>query len=127
MKEIQIGKFSFSLDLSLPLYEQVIEQIRNSIARGEIELGEKIPSVRELAQSLKVNPNTVMRAYQELDREGLTETRRGQGTFITESTEVVQSVRNKLAEEAVDRFVVTLSGLGFTMEEIRRILAKRGE
>ena len=126
MAEIQIDKFHFKLDLSQPLYEQVVQQIRSSIAKGEISLGEKIPSVRELAQALKVNPNTVMRAYQELDRDGLTETRRGQGTFITTSDHIVQSIRKALANEAIDQFFQKLQSLGFSKNEIENLVREKG-
>jgi GntR family transcriptional regulator len=114
--------FAFSLDFSQPLYEQVIAQMRQVIVRGEIGLGEKIPSVRELAQLLKINPNTVMRAYQELEREGLTEKRRGQGTFITSSFERVQAVRQSFAEQYMAEFVSNMKNLGFQWNEIRSSL-----
>ncbi|MBB6731646.1 GntR family transcriptional regulator [Cohnella sp. CBP 2801] len=116
----------FVLDLSQPLYEQVLAQVRSSIAKGEIALGEKIPSVREMAQGLKINPNTVMRAYQELERDQLTETRRGQGTFITTDSEKVRTIRYRLAEEAVDEFLAKLGSLGFTASEVAAILRSKG-
>ncbi|PDO10795.1 MAG: GntR family transcriptional regulator [Candidatus Reconcilbacillus cellulovorans] len=128
MNETFVGGLRFALDLSRPLYEQVLNQIRNSIAKGEIALGEKVPSVRELAQALKINPNTVMRAYQELERDGLTETRRGQGTFITTDAGKVESVRRQLAEKAVDEFLEKMRGLGYGWKDIERILReKRGD
>lgn len=114
MKENIVGGVPFQLDLSLPLYEQVVEQIRSAIAKKTIPLGEKIPSVRELAQALQINPNTVMRAYQELDREGLIETRRGQGTFITSSQERVIMVRETLVQKLIIDFVERLDSLGYT-------------
>ncbi|WP_019004636.1 GntR family transcriptional regulator [Cohnella laeviribosi] len=126
MNEIRIGGLRFSLDLSQPLYEQVLEQVRSSIAKGEIALGEKIPSVREMAQALKINPNTVMRAYQELERERLTETRRGQGTFITTDAARVQEIRNKLAEQAVEQFLAKMESLGFGLKDIESMIRAKG-
>ena len=126
MNETTVGGMKFTLDLSQPLYEQVLAQVRSSIAKGEIALGEKIPSVREMAQALKINPNTVMRAYQELERDQLTETRRGQGTFITTDADRVSSIRYRLAEEAVDEFLAKLSSLGFTTAEVAAILRSKG-
>lgn len=127
MEKLLIGKLKFALDLSQPLYEQVLNQIRGSIAKGEIALGEKIPSVRELAQALKINPNTVMRSYQELERDGLTETRRGQGTFITSDAERVRMVRLSLAEQALEEFLGKMSSLGYGLEEIQTLISqKRG-
>lgn len=126
MNEVTVGGMKFSLDLSQPLYEQVLDQVRSSIAKGEIALGEKIPSVREMAQALKINPNTVMRAYQELERDQLTETRRGQGTFITTDAGKVRAIRYRLAEEAVDEFLAKLGSLGFTPAEVAAILRSKG-
>jgi len=119
LKEINVNNMSFQLDLSQPLYEQIVNQVRSAIAKGEIALGEKIPSVRELAQALQVNPNTVMRAYQELDRDQLIETRRGQGTFITTSQERVESVRKNLAKQAINEFLAKMKSLGISSEEVK--------
>ncbi|MCE5168980.1 GntR family transcriptional regulator [Paenibacillus profundus] len=126
MNEVHIGGMRFELDLSKPLYEQVLTQIRSSIAKGEIALGEKIPSVRELAQALKITPNTVMRAYQELERDRLTETRRGQGTFITTNADTVETIRNNLAEEAVQEFFEKMHSIGFTWDDIQQLIRQKG-
>jgi len=126
LNEFRFGPIRFVLDYSQPLYEQVLEQFRNSIAKGEIALGEKMPSVRELAQALKINPNTVLRAYQELERDALTETRRGQGTFITRDADRVAEIRRKLAEQAVNDFLDKMRSLGLTRDEIMRLLEERG-
>jgi GntR family transcriptional regulator len=118
--ERQVGSLTFYLDLSQPLYEQILQQMRSAIAKGEIALGEKIPSVREMAHALKVNPNTVSHAYQELERDGLTETRRGQGTFITTSQERVDRFRTELAQRIVEEFLEKMQGLGYSWDEIER-------
>ncbi|QTH44658.1 GntR family transcriptional regulator [Cohnella sp. LGH] len=125
MEEVRVGGMRFALDLSQPLYEQVLDQVRSSIAKGEIALGDKIPSVRELAQALKINPNTVMRAYQELERDRLTETRRGQGTYITTDMNVVEGIRSRIAEQAIDEFLTKMSSLGFDDGEIDQLLRKK--
>lgn len=131
MQKRRVGRLQFYLDLSQPLYEQVLDQMRSAIARGEIDLGEKIPSVREMAQALKLNPNTVMRAYQELERDGLTETRRGQGTFITIVEERIETFRTELAYQLIREFLQKMKQLGYTWEEIQEIqqkhLAERSE
>lgn len=118
----KVGPFTFELDFSQPLYEQILEQIRSSIAKGEIQLGEKMASVRELARELKVNPNTVMRAYQELERDGLTEKRRGQGTFVTDSQYRVEQFRSELAQQLIDEFVLNMESLGYTRKDISTYL-----
>ncbi len=122
MESIQVGDFRFLLDLSKPLYEQVLQHIRHAIARGDVQLGTKLPSVRDLAQQLKLNPNTVMRAYQELERNRLTETRRGQGTFITSDSETVNQVKKALASEAVFAFVSAMEKLGIDRSTAESLL-----
>ena len=124
LDERQLGSLRFQLDLSQPLYEQILAQMSSAVVRGEIALGEKIPSVRELAQALRVTPNTVMHAYQEMDRRGLTETRRGQGTFITSSRERILEFRNQLAEEAARAFLDQMTDLGFEYDEIEQLLLR---
>ncbi len=121
----QVGSLRFQLDLSQPIYEQILNQMSSAIVRGEIELGEKIPSVREMAQALKVTPNTVMHAYQEMDRNGLTETRRGQGTFITTSQERVNKFRSEIATQVIDEFLEKMQGLGYSIAEIQKSLNSR--
>ena len=115
----EVGGIRFHINFSQPLYEQILDQIRSAIAKGEIELGEKIPSVRELAQGLRINPNTVMRAYQELERDGLTEKRRGQGTFVTSSSSKVKTFRMELAKDHIAAFLNQMENLGFTWTEIK--------
>lgn len=119
MEDQQVGPLRFHIDFSQPLYEQILDQVRSAIAKGEIGLGDKMPSVRELAQELRVNPNTVMRAYQELERDGLTEKRRGQGTFVTSSPEHVRSFRTALAAKYIDSFMDQMERLGLTWNDIQ--------
>ncbi|MGZ4135532.1 MAG: GntR family transcriptional regulator [Tumebacillaceae bacterium] len=127
MEERQVGSLRFHLDLSQPIYEQIVQQMSSAIARGEIPLGEKIPSVRDMAQALKITPNTVMHAYQEMDRNGLTETRRGQGTFITTSQERVDTFRTQLAQQVVAEFLTKMQSLGYSWDEIERDIRERKE
>lgn len=120
MEENKVGAIRFHIDFSQPLYEQVLDQIRSAIAKGEIALGEKMPSVRELAQELRMNPNTIMRAYAELERDGLTEKRRGQGTYVTSSQEKVHAFRISIAERYIDQFISQMENLGFSWNDIQR-------
>ena len=122
LESIQVGDFRFLLDLSKPLYEQVLQHIRHAIARGDVQLGTKLPSVRDLAQQLRLNPNTVLRAYQELERNHLTETRRGQGTFITSDSETVDLVKKALASEAIIDFVSAMEKLGIDRSTAESLL-----
>ncbi|HET7616003.1 MAG TPA: GntR family transcriptional regulator, partial [Bacillales bacterium] len=83
------------------------------------------PSVRELAHGLKVNPNTVMRAYQELERDGLTEKRRGQGTYTTGSRTRVNEFTIKLAEETIEEFLKKMESIGYTWDDIQTCIRKK--
>ncbi|TGA97976.1 GntR family transcriptional regulator [Sporolactobacillus shoreae] len=124
MDERQVGSLSFSIDFSQPLYEQILTQMRSLIARGTIGLGEKIPSVREMAHELKINPNTVMHAYQELERDGLTEKRRGQGTFATTSMMKIKQFKERFALEYAQDFLENMHSLGFNLNEIHTYLTR---
>ncbi|AHM64020.1 GntR family transcriptional regulator [Paenibacillus polymyxa] len=125
MEEQRVGSFRFLIDFSQPLYEQILNQVRSSIAKGEIEMGSKMPSVRDLAQELRMNPNTVMRAYQELERDGLTEKRRGLGTYVTSSSERIASFREQLAMSYIDQFLGQMSSLGLSWEDVQQYIRSR--
>ncbi|MDQ0418213.1 GntR family transcriptional regulator [Croceifilum oryzae] len=118
-----VGSYRFILDFSQPIYEQLVQQFRQMLAKGEIELGSKLPSVRDFAVQMKINPSTVVRAYQELERDGLCEKRRGQGTFITSSADQVAGLRREMAENALESFVEVLKILGVTQEEAQKMIA----
>lgn len=81
---VQPMAFRIDTQSGVPIYQQVEEQVRRMIAAGTLPAGERLPTVRELASMLVINPNTVARAYQDLEREGVVETRRGLGTFACE-------------------------------------------
>jgi GntR family transcriptional regulator len=82
----QNGRFAFALDLhtGVPVYRQLIDQVRAGIASGSLTAGDQLPTVRQLAVDLAINPNTVMRAYRELELGGLLDTQQGTGTFISD-------------------------------------------
>ncbi len=105
-------------DLSRPIYQQIIDEVKRAIARGEIVPGDKLPSHRELAERSKVNPNTVQHAYREMELEGLVETLRGQGTFVKSDPGLVARVRDEMASLAVSRFLLEMESLGYSGQEI---------
>ena len=106
----------------VPIYQQMVDEVKKALARGELSPGDKIPSLKERAQMSKVNPNTVQRAYQEMEREGLTETLRGQGTFIRNDPALLVQIRTEMAQAAVRQFIGEMRELGLQTEEIERIL-----
>ena len=106
-----------NFDESKPIYLQIADAIKKAIVRGEYGMGDKVPSVRELAIELKVNPNTVQHAYQELLREGVIFTKRGQGNFVTEDPEKLRELREGMLNQLVDKFVDDLKGIGIPIEK----------
>ncbi|MWC27776.1 GntR family transcriptional regulator [Paenibacillus sp. MMS18-CY102] len=108
----------FQIDPSRPLYEQFVEQIRAMIAKGQLPPGTRLPSVRDTAASLRVNPTTVMKAYQELERLSLLVTFRGQGTFVTDAPDAIQRSRRELARAAVRSAEELAASIGLTLNEL---------
>lgn len=105
-------------EASKPIYWQIVDRINHQIVRGKIQPGEKLPSVREMAIQTGVNPNTVQRTYSELERMGIVETRRGQGTFVTEANEIIVDLKSRLQREIIEAFVINMRDLGYTKEEM---------
>jgi GntR family transcriptional regulator len=105
-----------------PIYLQIINYIKKDIIGGKLNPGEKLPSVRELAAELKVNPNTVSRVYQEIEREGITYTQRGMGTYIKEDVEMVLRIKREMAEETIKEFLENMKRLGFTKEDVVKLV-----
>lgn len=103
-----------------PIYLQILEQIRLMIARGEIKPGDQLPTVRQLAADLRVNFNTVARAYHLLDEAGLISTQHGRGTYVweTPSKETIDRLRSQDLHELIEQFVQNMIGAGFTLPEI---------
>lgn len=110
----------------MPIYTQLVDKIKLSIASGQLPPGEKLKTVRELAAEARVNPNTMQRAFQELEREGLVFSQRSNGRYVTENVEVVMGAKKALAKMYIDSFVKSMEQLGYTGEEIIRLL-KDGE
>lgn len=116
---------------SKPIYMQIVDKLCQQIVRNEVKLGEKLPSVREMAIKAGVNPNTVQRTYSELERMMIVETRRGQGTFVTEEKELIDELKIHLQTDIIHSFVTNMKELGFSKEEMLKSLAtyieKEGE
>ena len=112
----------------VPIYRQLIDQVRGAVARGRVQPGDRLPSVRQLSRELVVNPNTIAKAYTELEREGVLNTRRGLGVFIAKpQAELSTKVRKERLLAALDLFLTEAVHLGFTAEEVTAALAKQIE
>lgn len=101
-----------------PIYIQLVERINRQIVRQDLKPGDKLPSVREMAIQVGINPNTVQRTYRELELMGIVETRRGQGTFVTENKQVLEKLREMMKESRIESFVREMSEMGYSAEEM---------
>lgn len=114
----------WNLESSRPIYLQIIERVQMDIITGRYQPGDKLPSVRDLAQEAAVNPNTMQKALSELERSGLIYSQRTSGRFITEDKELIHQMKKELAAAEVSAFVAHMKQLGITPEEIRQLLAE---
>lgn len=108
----------WDLDSDRPVFAQLVERIQMDIVSGRYRPGERLPSVRELAAEAAVNPNTMQRAFAQLEQMGLVYTKRTSGRFITEDEDAIGELRIKIAREETDRFAAHMKRLGFTETEI---------
>ena len=112
---------------SEPLYEQVVFAVKAAVAKGSATAGERLPSVRELARELAINPNTVVRAYDALERDGVIVRRQGAGCFLTghgAGQELVTAERRRQLQDLLRRAATEALLLGFGRDEIERTLQK---
>lgn len=113
-----------NFDSGLPIYMQIVEIIKTRIATGVLESGEKLPSVRDMATELKVNPNTIQRSYGELERENIVFTQRGMGTFVTEEESTIKGLKATMAREKIMYFMEDMEKLGYSRDELPGIIEK---
>ncbi len=106
-----------------PIYRQIVEQIKFKTASGQLKTGERLPSIREMAKDLKINPRTVVKAYEELQAAGLVVRRQGQGVFITDSQATLPTrVRHKAIEDLARRLLAEAARMGADGQEVQEIL-----
>ena len=118
----------FSVDAvsRLPIYQQLVLQVREGIARGDLQPEERLASVRQLSSELTVNPNTVARAYTELEREGLLVSRPGLGIFVArQKTELTKAARDRRLADLLDRCLTEAVHLGYSADEVIREVTQR--
>ena len=119
-------KFQLDLKSGVPFYRQIIDQMKSAIATGQLEPGDRLPTVRQLAVDLSVNPNTVSRAYTELELTGLVDTHMGSGTFVGQKkVEQDEVERRRILDEISQEFLSRASTHGFTLNDILENLEQR--
>ena len=111
----------------LPIYSQLVEQIKLGIVSGKLLPGERLMSVRDMATEAGVNPNTMQRALQELERDGMVYSQRTAGRFVTENMQVIERAKKKFAEEQIRSFLEAMKKLGYQWEEILALLKEKEE
>lgn len=118
---------SWKLDSDRPIYSQLLEILLVNIVSGTYPQGSKLSSVRELAAEAGVNPNTMQRAFSELERKGLIRTERTTGRFVTEDEEMIKKAKEEMAGEQLELFLTKMKQLGFDKAEIVSFVQKRVE
>ena len=110
----------------VPIYQQIVDQIQCRIISGQLRSGDELPTIRGLAESLRVNPNTVARAYRELEHEGLVEKRRTTGTFVAELTQRLSAAqRRRVVGPPIDKLILQARHLGIGLDELVELIRKR--
>lgn len=115
-----------AFDMTQPIYKQIIEDFKKKMIRGELKMGDKILSQREYALKAAINPNTVQRAYREMENMQLVETLRGQGTFVSVSEEMLLDIKKETADKLLADFTSEMASLGFKREEMIAMLTNGG-
>ncbi|MEW6744195.1 MAG: GntR family transcriptional regulator [Planctomycetota bacterium] len=120
--------FRIDLKSGVPIYRQIIEQVKFGIARGDLQPGDQLPTVRQLAVDLSINPNTVIRAYRELEIEGVLETHQGSGTFVGQRVPEIDSLeRRRMLDQILTEMLARASSYGFSLEDVLEGLRQRKE
>jgi GntR family transcriptional regulator len=110
----------------MPIYRQLVAQIREAVARGRLKPEERLPSVRDLSRQLVINPNTVARVYTELEREGVLNTRQGLGVFVAHpKMDLTKRARKDRLIAAIDEFLTEAVHLGFAANDVMNLVSER--
>ena len=116
-----------NLQENMPIYMQIMNNVREAIASGELAPGERVASVRELAGEFEVNPNTMQRALNELEREGLLVSERTSGRFVTKDAALIGELKKRMASEAADKFRREMAVLVYSEQEMMDFFLKSCE
>jgi len=121
-------RIQIDIKSGVPFYRQIIEQVKFAIAHGRLAPGDQLPTVRQLAVDLSVNPNTVVRAYRELEIAGVLETQQGSGTFVGRKRPEIDLVeRRRMVDQIVTEFTARASSYGLSLDEVLEALRQRKE
>ncbi|MBQ4634223.1 MAG: GntR family transcriptional regulator [Bacilli bacterium] len=116
----------FKFDNNIPIYIQLVEQLKKYIISGKIQVGERLPSVRDLALQTKVNPNTMQKALIELEEMGLIYTERTNGKYVTTDEKLIAELKNEYARNLSDGFLEAMQNIGYSFGQVLEYLNKKG-
>ena len=117
---------SFDFNNTVPIYLQLVEQLKKEIISGKFSAGERLPSVRDLAFGLKVNPNTMQKALAELENIGLVFTERTNGKFVTENTSLIETYKQNYAKDITRKYIETMAEIGLKKDEAIVFIEQQG-
>ena len=112
----------WNLDSDKPIFSQIVERIESDIVSGKYAPGDKLPTVRDLAVEAAVNPNTMQKAYGELEKIGLVYSKRTSGRFVTEDKTLIEKTRKDLAKKSAAQFLLRMNELGISKEDAIKLL-----
>jgi GntR family transcriptional regulator len=120
--------FAIDPKSGVPFYRQIIEQVKFAIARGDLKPGDRLPTMRQLAVDLSINPNTVIRAYREMEIEGVLDTHQGSGTFVSRHKPEINALeRRRMLDQILTDLLARASDYGLTLDEVLDGLRQRKE
>ena len=115
----------FTVNDREPVYIQIIKNVKQKIVTGELQKGDKMPSRREMAVNINVNPNTVQKAYKEMEEMGIINTIKNNQSTITEDDNLIQQIRKDLINEATEVFLEQMKAINVPIEEVKEIISKK--
>ena len=115
----------FTVNDREPVYIQIIKNVKQKIVTGELQKGDKMPSRREMAVNINVNPNTVQKAYKEMEEMGIINTIKNNQSTITEDDNLIQQIRKDLINEAAEVFLEQMKAINVPIEEVKEIISKK--
>ena len=118
---------NYNFDNNIPIYLQLVSLIKNDIIKGALSPGEKLPSIRELAITYKVNPNTIGKALSELENISLIYTERTNGKYVSSDTSLINKYKEEYATSLTEDYINKMINLGYNKEEINKYIMKKGE
>jgi GntR family transcriptional regulator len=116
------SKISLNPTLGVPLYRQIVERTKEMIAAGVLKPGDKLPSIRELASALRINPSSAVKAYSELQHAGIIQLDQGRGTFVSDNQQVVEHSRDELLQKDLTELLIRAESRGFSPKDVERAL-----